>query len=72
VPSFAARWLLPRIGRFFAVHPDIDLVVSANMAVVDFQRDDADVAIRYGFGEWKGVRIERKRSFDVVWHSAWV
>ena len=58
VPSFAARWLLPRIGRFFAVHPDIDLVVSANMAVVDFQRDDADVAIRYGFGEWKGVRVE--------------
>ena len=58
VPSFAARWLLPRIGRFLAVHPDIDLVVSANMAVVDFQRDDADVAIRYGFGEWKGVRVE--------------
>lgn len=58
VPSFAARWLLPRIGRFFAVHSDIDLVVSANMAVVDFQRDDADVAIRYGFGEWKGVRVE--------------
>ena len=58
VPSFAARWLLPRIGRFFAVHPDIDLVVSANMAVVDFQRDDADVAIRYGFGEWEGVRVE--------------
>jgi LysR family glycine cleavage system transcriptional activator len=58
VPSFAARWLLPRIGRFFAVHPDIDLVVSANMAVVDFQRDDADVAIRYGFGQWDGVRVE--------------
>lgn len=58
VPSFAARWLLPRIGRFFAVHPDIDLVVSANMAVVDFQRDDADVAIRYGFGQWEGVRVE--------------
>jgi LysR family transcriptional regulator, glycine cleavage system transcriptional activator len=58
VPSFAARWLLPRIGRFFAVHPDIDLVVSANMALVDFQRDDADVAIRYGFGQWEGVRVE--------------
>jgi LysR family glycine cleavage system transcriptional activator len=58
VPSFAARWLLPRIGRFFTVHPDIDLVVSANMALVDFQRDDADVAIRYGFGQWEGVRVE--------------
>jgi LysR family glycine cleavage system transcriptional activator len=55
---FATRWLLPRIGRFAAAHPDIDLDVSANMADVDFQRDDADVAIRYGFGQWAGVRIE--------------
>jgi LysR family glycine cleavage system transcriptional activator len=58
VPSFAARWLLPRIGRFFAAHPDIDLDVRANLANVDFQRDDADVAIRYGFGQWDGVRVE--------------
>jgi len=58
VPSFAARWLLPRIGRFLAAHPDIDLDVSANMANVDFQHDPADVAIRYGFGQWDGVRVE--------------
>ena len=58
VPSFAARWLLPRIGRFVAAHPDIDLDVSSNMANVDFQRDDADVAIRYGLGQWDGVRVE--------------
>ncbi len=58
VPSFAARWLLPRIGRFLAAHPDIDLDVRANLANVDFQRDDADVAIRYGFGKWDGVGVE--------------
>jgi len=57
-PSLAARWLLPRIGRFHAKHPDIDLVVSSSMALVDFLRDDADVAIRYGAGGWKGVRVE--------------
>lgn len=57
-PSLASRWLLPRIGRFHALHPDIDLVVSSSMAIVDFQRDDADVAIRYGFGDWLGVRVE--------------
>src|SRR5689334_18625595 len=34
VPSFAARWLLPRIGRFLAAHPDIDLDVRASQAVV--------------------------------------
>ncbi len=58
VPSFAARWLLPRFGRFVAAHPDIDLDVGSNMANVDFRRDDADVAIRYGFGQWEGVRVE--------------
>ncbi len=58
VPSFAARWLLPRIGRFFAAHPDIDLDVGSNMANVDFLRDNADVAIRYGFGQWDGVHAE--------------
>lgn len=57
-PSFAARWLLPRVGRFIAAHPDIDLDVSANIVNVDFQRDNADVAIRYGFGQWDGVRVE--------------
>jgi len=58
VPSFAARWLIPRIGRFFAAHPDIDLDVRANNAYVDFSRDDADVAIRYGLGSWPGVIAE--------------
>jgi LysR family glycine cleavage system transcriptional activator len=58
VPSFAARWLLPRIGRFVAAFPDVDLDVRANMATVDFQRDDADVAIRYGHGVWPGVTAE--------------
>jgi len=57
-PSLAARWLLPRIGRFNAQHPDIDLVVSASMALADFQRDEVDVGIRYGFGRWEGVHAE--------------
>jgi LysR family transcriptional regulator, glycine cleavage system transcriptional activator len=57
-PSFAARWLLPRIGRFIAAHTDVDLDVRANMANVDFQHDDADVAIRYGHGDWPGLTVE--------------
>src|ERR1700687_1586543 len=55
IPSFAARWLLPRIGRFFAAHPDIDLDVSSNMTNVDFQGGAADVATRHGFGDWPGL-----------------
>jgi LysR family glycine cleavage system transcriptional activator len=58
MPSFAARWLLPRIGRFFAAHPDIDLDVNANNALADFKRDDIDVAIRHGLGDWPGLTSE--------------
>src|SRR6478752_5340892 len=57
-PSFAARWLLPRLGRFIAQHKDIDVDVRSNMALIDFRRDDADVAIRHGLGNWPDVRAE--------------
>jgi LysR family glycine cleavage system transcriptional activator len=58
LPSFGARWLLPRMGGFIAAHPDIDLDVRANVALADFDRDDVDVAIRYGFGDWAGIVAE--------------
>ena len=58
MPSFAARWLLPRIGRFLVAHPDIDLDVWASVALADFRRDDIDVAIRYGSGNYSGAVTE--------------
>jgi len=58
MPSFAARWMLPRIGRFIAAHPDIDLDVRATAALVDFRRDDVDAAVRYGSGNYAGVVTE--------------
>ena len=58
MPSFAARWLLPRIGSFLAAHPDIDLDVRANNALVDFEREDVDVAIRLGGGDYPGLNTE--------------
>ena len=58
VPSFAARWLLPRMGSFLAACPEVDLDVRSNMSNVDFARDDADVAIRYGHGDWPAVAAE--------------
>jgi LysR family glycine cleavage system transcriptional activator len=57
-PSFAGRWLLPRIGRFTAAHPNLDLDISANISVVDLARDDVDFAIRYGMGHWPGTIAE--------------
>ena len=58
MPSFAARWLLPRIGRFFAAHRDIDLDVRATPILVDFRRDDVEAAIRYGTGNYSDVVSE--------------
>jgi len=58
LPSFAARWLLPRIARFMKAHPDIDLEVRTNNALVDFRREDVDIAIRHGLGQWPGVTAE--------------
>ncbi|HEX6137578.1 MAG TPA: transcriptional regulator GcvA [Casimicrobiaceae bacterium] len=57
-PSFAARWLLPRLGNFLARHRDIDLDVRSSFALVDFRRDDTDLAIRYGYGSWPDVKTE--------------
>ena len=57
-PSFAARWLLPRLGKFLARHPDIDLDVRSSIGLVDFRRDDTDIAIRHGFGGWPDVHAE--------------
>ncbi|HET9046639.1 MAG TPA: transcriptional regulator GcvA [Casimicrobiaceae bacterium] len=58
MPSFAARWLLPRIGRFLAENPDIDLDVRATMSLVDFRRDDVEAALRYGGGHYPGIVSE--------------
>ncbi len=58
LPSFAAKWLLPRLSRFRDRHPEIDVPVSANNALVDFSRDDVDIAIRYGYGRYPGLQVD--------------
>ncbi len=57
-PSFAAKWLVPRLERFQELCPEIDVRVSATMQLVDFARDDVDLAIRYGTGRWPGAQAE--------------
>jgi LysR family glycine cleavage system transcriptional activator len=58
-PDFAAKWLVNRLGRFSEAHPEIDLRVSASMQHVDFARDDFDLAIRHGEGQWPGLHVTR-------------
>lgn len=59
LPSFAARWLLPRVGRFVAAHPEIDVDIRASNAIADFRREDLDLGIRHGLGDWPGLVVEK-------------
>ena len=54
--SLGAKWLLPRISDFQEKHPGIDVRITTSTSLVDFQRDNVDAAIRYGRGQWPGVR----------------
>src|SRR3954447_6992891 len=58
-PDFAAKWLVHRLGRFAEAHPDIDLRVSATMHRVDFAREEVDLAVRHGDGNWAGLSVVR-------------
>jgi LysR family transcriptional regulator, glycine cleavage system transcriptional activator len=58
-PNFAAKWLVNRLGRFSEAHPEIDLRVSASMQHVDFSREDIDLGIRHGDGNWPGLHVTR-------------
>jgi LysR family transcriptional regulator, glycine cleavage system transcriptional activator len=54
-PDFAAKWLVHRLGRFAAAHPEIELNLSATMHHVDFASEEIDLAIRHGAGTWPGL-----------------
>ena len=54
-PSFAANWLMPRIGGFWTEHPELDVEIIPGVGLVDLRADRIDVAIRYGRGGWSGV-----------------
>lgn len=58
-PDFAAKWLVHRLGRFAQAYPDIELRVSASLHHVDFAREDVDVAVRHGDGNWPGLDAVR-------------
>ena len=58
-PSFAAKWLLPRLESFEREHPEIDVHVSVSMQLADFARDRIDVAIRYGASGYPEVFFEK-------------
>lgn len=59
LPSFAQRWLLPRMNRWRERHPEITLEVHAAHQLVDLQREGFHAALRTGGGRWKGLQAEQ-------------
>jgi LysR family transcriptional regulator, glycine cleavage system transcriptional activator len=64
LPSFAERWLIPRLGQYLKTHRQIDLSLRTSLDLVDLAKDGVDVAIRYGTGDWDGV--ERTKLKDEI------
>jgi LysR family glycine cleavage system transcriptional activator len=65
MPSFAASWLVHRLGRFRTAHPDIDVRLAPDERLTDFAREDVDIGVRYGRGNWSGLIAERFLTEDV-------
>jgi LysR family glycine cleavage system transcriptional activator len=59
---FATLWLVPRLGRFTSAHPDLDIIVDPEDRLVDLNKGEADLGIRYGKGQWRDV--EATKLFD--------
>ncbi len=58
LPSFAAKWLLPRLRNLRERHPTLEVKLDTSDDVLDFALDEVDVAIRYGRGNWPNLASE--------------
>ena len=66
--SFSLQWLVPRLERFHAAHPGLDIRLTAQGREVDFARDDIDLEIRHGDGQWpplQAIPLVREEVFPV-------
>jgi len=63
-PSFAAKWLSPRLKYFWLQHPEIDLCLYHAHPAVEFDREQIDIAVTYGKGDWPGVVADPILSLD--------
>jgi LysR family transcriptional regulator, glycine cleavage system transcriptional activator len=56
--AFASKWLVPRLFKFRRAHGGIDIRLSTSEKLADFVSDGIEIAIRYGRGQYPGVRSE--------------
>lgn len=58
-PGIMTSWLVPRLPRLVAAHPELELNLQSGSTLVNFEREPVDAGLRYGRGEWTGLRSER-------------
>jgi len=58
LPSFSSSWLMPRLPGFMAQHPGLEFNLQTGVALVDFEREPVDAAMRLGAGQWPGLTAE--------------
>jgi LysR family glycine cleavage system transcriptional activator len=63
--SIGVRWLMPRFHRFRAQHPDIDIAILSTYQLANLSAGEADLALRYGEGQWPGLKAEPVLRFAV-------
>ena len=67
-PSFAAKWLVPRLEKWTAQQPNVDVRISASLGLANFGPDGVDLGVRFGSGNYDGLTsaLLLKESFVVV------
>lgn len=65
-PSFASRWLVPRLESLRRRAPDLEVLLDASVHLADPSRDDTDCVIRYGLGAYPGLAVDRLFSEAVI------
>jgi LysR family glycine cleavage system transcriptional activator len=58
-PGIMSGWLVPRLPRLVGAHPELELNLQSGSALVNFEREPVDAALRYGRGTWDGLQSER-------------
>ncbi len=64
-PSFASKWLIQRLGRFWGAYPDIQLNIHHTLELANFTTDGVDIAIRGGIGDWPGLATKLQLPLDL-------
>jgi LysR family glycine cleavage system transcriptional activator len=65
-PSFATPWLAPRLAAFQLDHPELEVRLISSLELTDFAKSDVDAAVRYGSGDWPGLRSHRLFAEELV------